>query len=160
MLDCWNRNCRELKRKILLVSSAVADSASCPNFLFCEDKIANGYSDDYAKGHKSPIFQELKLCLHEEQGRTTEESSIFIPKFEVLTHFVDYDSCMRVTLVLKTYLARDQTGWGGRLKFGGATKWNFGCDQSMPRRLCNPWALFRLHQQGQGMNGVLDRKPV
>ena len=110
VLDCWNRNCRELKRKILLVSSAVADSASCPNFLFCEDKIANGYSDDYAKGHKSPIFQELKLCLHEEQGRTTEESSIFIPKFEVLTHFVDYYSCMRVTLVLKTYLARDQTG--------------------------------------------------
>ena len=60
---CRNRNCKELKRKIGLVSSAnTADSASCHNFLFCEDKIANGFSDDYAKGHKSPIFQEIKLC--------------------------------------------------------------------------------------------------
>ena len=39
---------------------ARADSASCDNFLFCEDKIANEHSDDYAKGHKSPIFQEVK----------------------------------------------------------------------------------------------------
>ena len=58
--------------------SGTADSASCHNFLFSEHKIANGYSDDNAKGHKSPIFQELKLCSQKEQGRTTEESSISI----------------------------------------------------------------------------------
>ena len=60
----------------MLVCSATADSASCHNFLFSEDKIANGYSDDNAKGHKSQIFQELKLCLQKEQGRTIEERSI------------------------------------------------------------------------------------
>ena len=31
-----------------------------------------------AEGHKSPMFQKLKLCSQNHQGRTTDERSIFI----------------------------------------------------------------------------------
>ena len=126
---CRNRNCKELKRKIGLVSSAnTADSASCHNFLFCEDKIANGFSDDYAKEHKSPIFQEIKPCSQKQQGRATEESYIFISKCN-LSNF--HASHMQHGTKNLFGPGPNWLGWSLRV-------WKFRCNQSMPGRLCKP----------------------
>lgn len=50
------------------------------------------------------------------------------------------------------------------LKVGASRPPRRSFDLSLPSRLCNPslWTLFRLHQhhQQEGMNGVLEQKPV
>ena len=51
------------------VSSDTADSASCHNFLFCEDKIANGSWDNCAKCHKRPVYQEYKNHNNKKSSR-------------------------------------------------------------------------------------------